>query len=133
MGLAHPASRRHRGWAIALLAALLLRALVPAGFMPAVGAGSLALVFCEPGALVAAGVHGAHHHGHDGAGNGTHSAAAECPFAQSAAPSLPTLAALPPAHSLVAHVLALGRVTSALRPVPLRYAAARGPPSPTAA
>jgi hypothetical protein len=114
---------------VALLAALLLRALVPAGFMPAVGSGSLALVFCQPGAPIAAGPHARHHHqGHDGAGQGSHSASSACPFAQSAAPSLPTLAAPPPAHPLVAHVRALRREDSGLRSVPLRYAAARGPP-----
>jgi hypothetical protein len=124
-----PRIQRRRWWAAALLPALLLRALIPAGFMPAVGAGSLAFVFCEPGALVAAGPQAPHHHpGHDGAGQGPHSASGECPFAQSAAPSLPTLAALPPAHPLIAHVPALRREDPALRSVPLRYAAARGPP-----
>jgi hypothetical protein len=114
---------------VALLPTLLLRALVPAGFMPAVGSGSLARVFCEPGAQVTVGPHAPHHHpGDDGAGQGPHSASSECPFAQSATPSLPTLAALPPAHPLIAHVPAPGREDSILRSVPLRYAAARGPP-----
>ena len=129
MTLAAPGIQRRTWWVVALLAALLLRALIPAGFMPAIGSGSLALVFCEPGAEVAAGSPSSHHHtGHDGAGQGKHSASSECPFAQSAAPSLPTLAAVPPAHPLIGHVPALRREDSALRSVPLRYAAARGPP-----
>lgn len=108
---------------------LLVRALVPAGFMPAVGAGSFALVFCEPGALAAAGSpvpH--HHHGHDGAGHGAHSASAECPFAQSAAPALPTLPAVAPAHPLVAQVSPGALASAAPASVPHRHAAARGPP-----
>ena len=112
-----------------MLPALLLRALVPAGFMPAVGAGSPALVFCEPAAM-AAGTHAQHHHpAADGAsGHGAHSASAECPFAQSAAPALPILAALAIAHPLVAQVAA-ARPDDRNRPtVPLRHAAARGPP-----
>jgi hypothetical protein len=105
-------------WRVALVAALLLRALVPAGFMPA--AGSLALVFCEPGAF-APHAHHAHH--------GGHGVAAECPFAQSAGPALPTLALAPPAHPLVSHVPAVGREPGARCDAPLRYAAARGPPA----
>jgi hypothetical protein len=116
--------QRRSWWAAAFLPALLLRALIPAGFMPAVGEGSLALVFCEPGALVAAGPNALHHHpGHDRAGQGPHSASSECPFAQSAAPSLPTLAAPLPAHPLSAHVPALRREDPALCSVPLRYTA----------
>jgi hypothetical protein len=46
---------RRRWWAAAFLPALLLRALIPSGFMAAVREGSLAFVSCEPGALVAAG------------------------------------------------------------------------------
>ncbi len=118
---------RRTWWALALLPALLLRALVPAGFMPAVGSGSLALVFCEP-AGQAAGPHAHHHPGADGAGHGRHSASAECPFAQSAAPALPTLAAVAIGHPLVAHVPAARRGDERLPTVPLRHAAARGPP-----
>ena len=115
--------RRVQPWRAVLLAALLLRALVPAGFMPAVGAGSLALVFCEPGALV----QHAHHAGH--AGHGGHGVASECPFAQSAGPALPTLALAPPAHPPSIHVPALGREPATQSDAPLRHAAARGPPA----
>jgi len=119
---------RRAWWVLALLAALLVRALVPAGFMPAVGAGSFALVFCEPGAM-ALGPHAHHHHpGPDGTGRGTHSASPECPFAQSAAPALPTLAAVAIAPPRIALVPAARRDDEVLTAAPLRYAAARGPP-----
>ena len=123
-----PRIDRRTWWVLALLPALLVRALVPAGFMPAVGAGSLALVFCEPGAMAAA-PH-AHHHvpGPDGAAHGAHSASAECPFAQSAAPALPTVAAVAIAPPLVAHLMAARRDEAAPTTLPLRHAAARGPP-----
>jgi hypothetical protein len=124
--------RRTRGgrwWARALLPLLLLRALIPAGFMPAVGAGSLALVFCEPAALAAGAHAAAHHHGHGDTGHSGHLASAECPFAQSAAPALPTLAALPPAQPLVAHVAATTHAQSILPAAPPRHTAARGPPA----
>jgi hypothetical protein len=121
--------QRRRWWAGAFLPVLILRALIPAGFMPAVGAGSLALVFCEPGVL-AAGAHAAHqHHGQDGPGHAGHLAAGDCPFAQSAAPALPALAAVAVAHPLVAHVPAIRPEDPALRFVPLRHTAARGPPA----
>jgi hypothetical protein len=128
MGLVDFAIRRRRGWALALVPALLLRAFIPAGFMPAVGEGSLALVFCEPGVLASASPHTGHH-GHDGAGHGGHSASGECPFAQSAAPALPTLAAVPPSPPLVAEVGAAWRDDAAPGSAPRRYAAPRGPPS----
>ena len=129
MHRAYPGLRRRRWWVAALLPALLLRALIPAGFMPAVGAGSLALVFCEPSALGAAGP-GAHHHHHgqDPTGHGSHAASGECPFAQSAAPVLPTVPALDHGHPQLAHVAAIRRDDQVFRTVPPRHAAARGPP-----
>ena len=124
MNPAGPRIARRRGWALALVPVLLLRALIPAGFMPAVGAGSWALVFCEPGVLASA--HAGHH---EGAGHAGHSASGECPFAQSAAPALPSLAAPPPAPPLVAHLAAARPDDLRLGSAPLRYAAPRGPPS----
>ena len=121
--------RGRRWWARALLPLLLLRALIPAGFMPATSAGSLALVFCEPAALAAGPHAGAHHHGHEDAGHAGHAASAECPFAQSAAPALPSLAALPPVQPQIADAPSAVREQPALPSVPLRHAAARGPPA----
>jgi len=130
MQRAGPRIDRRTWWALALLPALLLRALVPAGFMPAVGSGSFALVFCEPGTMaVAAHAHHHHHSGADGAGHGTPAVSAECPFAQSAAPALPTLAAVVIAHPLVAHAPPAPRDDERPTAVPLRHAAARGPPA----
>jgi hypothetical protein len=72
-----------------LLGMLLLRALVPAGFMLAPVDGSLAFVLCEPGVLAGGHTHAAHDHAahHHGA-----HADSTCPFALSAGPApLPTL------------------------------------------
>jgi hypothetical protein len=125
-----PRIRRRTATVTALLAALLLRALIPAGFMPAVGAGSLALVFCAPGMAAGAGAHAhQHHHGQHGTGGTGHSAAAQCPFAQSAAPALPTVAALhyaPPRLASLAPTRREDQVAPAVTP---RHAAARGPPT----
>jgi hypothetical protein len=125
-----PAKRRHRWWATALLPALLLRALIPAGFMPAVGAGSPGLVFCEPGAAGTAALPAHHHHphGHDDAGHGSHRAAGECPFAQSAAPALPAAPALACLPLPIATLAATAGEDQVFLSVPLRHAAARGPP-----
>jgi hypothetical protein len=122
-------SRRRQAGIAALLAALLLRALVPAGFMPAVAAGSLALVFCEPGVL-GAGAHAHRHHpGPDGAGSGGHCASTECPFAQSAAPVLPSVVPLLHAPPRLARLAPLRREDQVQRSAPARHAAARGPPA----
>jgi predicted DNA repair protein MutK len=48
-GLLHPSLRRKRRLLLLVLPALLLRALIPAGFMPLAGAGGAYLGFC-PGA-----------------------------------------------------------------------------------
>jgi hypothetical protein len=117
----------HRRRAVlALLAALVLRAFVPAGFMPAVRAGSLALVFCGPGAA-ASGPH-AHHLGH-AAGSGHALRAGDCPFAQSASPVLPSVATPCGTSPRVAAVLRADRPAAPAPGVPLRYAAPRGPPA----
>ncbi len=128
MNPAGPRIVRHTGWALALVPLLLLRALIPAGFMPAVGAGSLALVYCEPGALVAPSSHAHHAPGAEHAGHGAHTAAGECPFAQSAAPALPTLLAAVLVQPQPAPVAAAPRDDQHPAAVPLRHAAARGPP-----
>jgi Protein of unknown function (DUF2946) len=107
---------------------LVLRALVPVGFMPAVAQGSLGFVFCEPGALVAA--HGMQHAPGTERHAGTHSHDVRvCPYALSGAPVL--------AYAAAAEVLALAalvRADSSSAPdfphaKPLRYSAPRGPPS----
>jgi hypothetical protein len=125
MRTAIPLSRRHRGLG-PLVVLLLLRALIPAGFMPAIGAGSLALVFCDPGVM--AGVaHAGHHHHDDGAGGAAPSG--ECPFAQSAAPALPALPATESGAPVLAAAPAPWHAPDSPLDVPPRHAAARGPPA----
>ncbi|HKD52859.1 MAG TPA: DUF2946 family protein [Steroidobacteraceae bacterium] len=69
--------RRRRRLALLVLPALLLRALIPAGFMPLAGSGGLYLGFCPgagplPPGLSAAATHASHlehaHHGGHGPG-----------------------------------------------------------------
>lgn len=125
MRTATPLPRRRRGL-VPLVALLLLRALIPAGFMPAVGAGSLALVFCDPGVM--AGVaHAGHHHHEDSAGGAA--AAGECPFAQSSAPALPSLPATEAGAPVLADAPAPWHAPDFPLEVPPRHAAARGPPA----
>jgi hypothetical protein len=124
--------RMHRRrWALALLPLLLLRALVPVGFMPAVGAGSFALMFCDAATGIGAGAH-AHHHGHAhgpaGTGPAGHAASPDCPYAQSGAPPLLASAAAPPAAPPAAAPAGWPATPDAPRSPPPRHAAARGPP-----
>ena len=74
-------SQRQRRWLASLLAvAFVLRALIPAGFMPA-GNGSLALQICPegfPSALLAS-VAGAEHAAHHPDASGTHHASGTLP------------------------------------------------------
>jgi hypothetical protein len=114
---------RRGGWrdwlgALALLG-LLVRALVPAGFMPAQLHGEVQLVLCS-------GDGGGPFGAHPVPGNGTDKL--PCPFAASGA----TMAA--PAHSAAPTFTFLAQAEVAARyhapadAPPLRHAAARGPP-----
>lgn len=83
-----------RRWLAGLiLPVLLLRALVPAGFMLASVDGDLSVVLCDGGALHAG--HPGHHHHYQHSGT-PHASDPTCPFAQSAGaaplPSFPPLA-----------------------------------------
>ena len=118
--------RNSRFWVAALVLPLLaLRALVPSGFMASSVAGSMQMVFCEPGAMAG------HHHpaAHDG---GHHSKAVDqtCPFAQSAGPaplpSIPVLAA-DSAPSGVEPILTVSQTAPASGPE--RQQTPRGPPT----
>ena len=137
-------------WLLPLLAA---RALLPAGFMPAVAHGSLALRFCDAGAVTAyespwatargtsaagpAGDHGslAVHaaHAEDGATHpGSSHTGAECPFAQSAGPLLGTASSAPPPAPAPIAIDTRTALVTLPSLAPLRYAAPRGPPPITA-
>ena len=118
-------SGRSPAWAL-LFAILLLRAVVPAGYMVgAAASGAPALILCpgiEPPAVHAMAMHGhVHAPSHDPATHRDNS----CPFAALAAP------ALPPAPPLVAPPAAAP--AEALLPPPLHAAAVPGlaaPPPP---
>ena len=118
------------GWATLLvLGVLFLRALVPAGFMPAPVDGRLAFVVCD--AEMSAGIHQHHHHsGHDHAAHheGAHSDPI-CPYAQSAGPApLPTLPVLAGAAASDQMVPPTAVTQTFLRFGPTRQQTSRGPP-----
>jgi hypothetical protein len=108
-----------------LLGMLLLRALVPAGFMLAPVDGSLVFVLCEPGVL------GGHHHAtHDHAAHhhGAH-ADSSCPYAQSAGPApLPTLPVLAGGGVSELVVSPAALTQTFLHSGPPRQESRRGPP-----
>ncbi len=119
--------------ALAVLAVLCLRALVPAGFMVAPLDGHLAFVLCSAETSASAPQH--QHHHHPGHGDGEHHdgvhADPTCPYAQSAGPApLPTLPVLEGGAVLdlpVPPVLATQTFSSS---GPTRQQTPRGPPSP---
>jgi Protein of unknown function (DUF2946) len=116
---------RARRWCVqALLPLLLLRALVPVGFMPAIGTASLGLVFCEPQA------HAGHHHhaGAEGSHPGGHAKYADCPYAQSASPALLADVHEPVLAPAIVAIASTACDHLAPRAPPPRHRAPRGPP-----
>jgi len=129
--------RRRRRLALVVLPALLLRALIPAGFMPLAGAGGAYLAFC-PGAgslppavtkLATHASHLTHTHSDGGAphapGTNHHPA---CVFSAGAT----TASAVTPSAALAAPIVTAPaeRVTSLiLLPAILRAQSSRGPPA----
>jgi len=93
-------SRRGRRLTAWLLPALLLRSLIPLGFMPMADAGRLSIRLCPgegamPAAMAAAHLQHLHHSGHPGAPHsGSHQA--PCLFAASATPALACACVAPP-------------------------------------
>jgi hypothetical protein len=126
-------SLRKRFWlAELLLPAILFRALIPVGFMPAIDAdGRIGVFFCPITVSAAPGTALAHHHGHGGgnagsAGSGHHQLA--CPFAASTglAPLPAVLApAVAPADFLPP---ATGNSTQRFIPTIIRAQSPRAPP-----
>jgi hypothetical protein len=107
-----------------VLPALLLRALIPAGFMPAHDA-PLALEICPEGVAAGLLLHAAHHHdqGTRGGAHGDH-----CPFG-SACGSGPLLQAAQSVASSAALKAAMPHLSAPALPVRLVYLPqARGPP-----
>ena len=131
---------RGRRWTTLLLPALLLRALIPFGFMPMVAGGGLTIGLCPGEAPLPPGIAAAHHAeqhaGHSAAehggghagdfGGGAHHA--PCLFAASAAPAVaPDSVAVAPLDGLEARALP-GAATHLFPPTILRAQSPRGPP-----
>jgi hypothetical protein len=94
----HRFRARRRRWALLALPALLLRALVPVGFMPVASAEGLSVEMCPDAAPLPPGYHHHHHHPGGGAPDGSFAAHhTPCLFAASA-----TLAAAPEGAALLA-------------------------------
>lgn len=144
-GLPYLRGRRRR-FATLLLPALLLRALIPLGFMPLLGGSGLTIGFCPgegalPSGLVAANVqlqhagHLGHDHGpvgaphHGGSGDPARTGHdAPCPFAATAKPAFaPALLALDTGVAPAAPSEALAAPT-VFPPAILRAQSPRGPP-----
>jgi len=128
-------SARQRQWLLAVLVlpVLVLRALIPIGYMPVSERGGLYIDFCPgeaqpPGVLAPQSL--AHHHHHGGAGHGTPAPVshAPCLFALSAspafAPAVATAAVIPPASTVPAESPALRVFVPAI----VRAQSPRGPP-----
>lgn len=116
------APRRTRRLLALVLPLLVLRALIPAGFMPIAEGGGLIIGLCPGAAGMPPGHahHGGHPHGEPHA---------PCLFAASAAPAFSPLAlALPPA-SAVALRAALPALNAPCLPSILRSQTPRGPPA----
>jgi hypothetical protein len=134
------ARRRTALLALIVLPVLVLRALIPIGFMPVSDRGGIHLDFCPgeaqpPGALagaLAAGhlAHGHHHHGGADHGSPTPVSHAPCLFALSAspafAPAIVALAVTPPAATPLAEATS----RPVFLPAIVRAQSPRGPPFP---
>ena len=128
-------STRRRQWLLAalVLPVLVLRALIPIGYMPVSDRGGFRIDFCPgeaqpPGVLAALRL--AHHHHHGGADHGTPApeSHAPCLFALSAspafAPAVAIAAIIPPAATAPAESPALRVFVPAI----VRAQSPRGPP-----
>jgi hypothetical protein len=117
-------ARRRLRLTLLALAALVLRALIPTGFMPAHDA-PLALEICPEGFPAGLLLRAAHHHDH-GAGSGAH--ADHCLFGSSCG-GAPLLQASHCLSSVTALQVAMPRPTAPAAPVRLVHLPrARGPP-----
>jgi len=114
--------RRIRGWIALLLPLMVLRALLPAGYMPVASDGELRIVMCSAG-LELIGDHGRNH----GQDDGTQAQQASCPFGHAAMLAPPNAdrhqAIASPFRFDIAAAVEQSRPSS-----PYRFAAARGPP-----
>jgi hypothetical protein len=117
-----------------VLPLLLLRLLVPAGFMPFSDGGSFGVALCPGEAALPPGLaahvgHAMHHAGHPGRGQPTAEHHALCLFAASAVPPVPAAALLASAARAALAAAALpAQARSIALPVILRAQSARAPP-----
>jgi hypothetical protein len=123
------------GWAsLLVLGLVLLRALVPAGFMLAPVAGHPALVLCDDDAPTPAGaVPAIHRHMHMAMGHAAHRhgghADPTCPYAQSGGPApLPSLPVLAGSTTFERPQLPAAITQTLLCFGPIRQPSSRGPP-----
>jgi hypothetical protein len=131
---------RVRRWTALLLPVLVLRALIPFGFMPVVAGGGMTIGLCPGEAQLPPGIAAAHHvaehpghalaahgGGHAGdLGGGAHHA--PCLFAVSATPAVtPAIVALAPPDGLEAQAAPAAAAHFVL-PTILRAQSPRGPP-----
>lgn len=123
--------------ALLVLPALLLRALIPAGFMPLAGAGGLYLGFCPgagpvPPGLSASATHASHpgHEHHGGHGAGTADPAHQHPACLFSAGAATTFAATPvvATHALASLAPRAELSAGIFLPAILRSQSSRGPP-----
>ncbi len=123
--------RRPLGFGISwLLALVLMRSLIPAGFMPAWVDGALALIVCDGQAYSADTGAAAHSHHHGAGHSGTaHPSGDDCSYAQSANPALAFAIDLTPAGSQSLSWDVQAFHASVPVSAPRRYRSARGPPA----
>jgi hypothetical protein len=115
--------KRSRTWLAAVLPALVLRALIPFGFMPVASDGGLAMELCPGTAAMASGGH--HHHG-GAAGDSAH---ALCVFTAGAAPALVPVVLDSPLTGCCAATVPAARGSALRLPSIQRAQSARAPPS----
>ena len=143
-GIPHWFSARQRRLLLALLVlpVLVLRALVPVGFMPVVVSdGSLSIEFCpgqgtlppgiDAGALHAG--HLAHHHAHHAGGDPSRPSDAHhapCLFSLSASPAFASAVALPAPSPAAATAFGAPPPVRVFLPAIVRAQSPRGPPFP---
>jgi hypothetical protein len=118
--------RRARPLLAAILPVLVLRALIPFGFMPVAGSGGPAMALCPGAEAMGAAPFGHQHHGTGSPGGSAH---ALCAFAASAAPAVAPVAPAMPLAAACLNCAVQTNGCSIRLPSILRTQYARAPPS----
>jgi hypothetical protein len=124
----NPLRARSRALLLVVLPALVLRALIPFGFMPVAARGGPAMQLC-PGAAAMAGALPGHHHHPPGGAPGSAAHNTLCVFAASAAPAVAPVAAAIPLRAANVTCAEQSSANSLRLPSILRTQSARAPPS----